>query len=192
MTTEEFKHKIELRVEQFNLLRGNHDPLFRAVEKMEASLREGKKILVFGNGGSSTQASHLAAELVNKFYFQRDALAAMALTTDVANITSIANDMDYKFIFSRQLEALGRPGDVAVGLSTSGTSRNVLEAFKVAKRMNIQTVALCGQHTASLEELGVDVIVSVPCPDTPTIQEMHLFFLHAMAEILESHFFGGQ
>jgi D-sedoheptulose 7-phosphate isomerase len=163
-----------------------------SVDKMIDALQRGNKIMVFGNGGSSTQSSHFAAELVNRFYFDRKPLPGIALNTDIANLTAIANDSDYKYVFSRQLEAIGKAGDVAIGLSTSGRSANVLEAFKQAKKMGIVTVALCGEHSASMSALETDVVISVPSNDTPSIQEMHLFVLHTIADLLEKHFFGGE
>ncbi len=166
--------------------------LLPAAAFIEESLRKKQKILAFGNGGSSTQASHFAAELVNKFYFPRPALPALALTTDVATITSIANDFDFRYIFSRQVEALGRQGDVAIGISTSGTSANVLEGLKVAGESGLTTIALCGSDTSALEALGVDVIIAIPAADTPAIQEMHLFILHFWAETVEERLFAGK
>ncbi|HLP44824.1 MAG TPA: SIS domain-containing protein [Candidatus Kapabacteria bacterium] len=189
-----FEEKISLRRELFSIFldeQMKQRSLFKAIEVTKNALKNGHKILVFGNGGSATQASHLAAELVNKFYFERKGLPALALTTDVANITSIANDSDFKYIFARQLEALGQKGDIVLGITTGGLSVNVLEAFKTAKQMNLDTVALCGRHTAALEGLGIDLIIPVNSKDTPLIQEMHLFILHTMAEILEKNFFGG-
>ena len=187
---DDLKRKIESRIDQLSALLEENTDLSNAVDTMEAVLRKGNKILVFGNGGSAAQASHLAAELVNKFYFERPGLPAVALTTDMANITSIANDSDYRYIFSRQVEALGREGDAAVGISTSGTSANVLEGFEAAKKKKMKTIALCGNRTGSLLESGVDVIVGVKSEDTPVIQEIHLFMLHMMAETLEKNFFG--
>lgn len=190
-----FEEKIALRRELFSTFLHEQKEsrnLFKAIEIMENVLKKGHKIMVFGNGGSATQSSHLAAELVNKFYFERKGLPALALTADVANITSIANDSDFRYIFARQLEALGQKGDAAVGITTSGTSANILEAFKAAKGMGLDTVALCGQNKAALENLGVDVIIAVNSQETPLIQEMHLFILHTMAEVLENNFFGGK
>jgi D-sedoheptulose 7-phosphate isomerase len=112
-------------------------------------------------------------------------LAALALTTDIANLTSIANDINYDAVFTRQLEALGQQGDVAVGLTTSGKSANVLKALESAGRMGLKTIALCGMHSDDLQNLGIDVIISIQSKDTPVIQEMHLFILHMMAECLE-------
>lgn len=189
---DDFKLKIESRIKQFTLLLEENTDLFNAIRTLETVLRKGNKILVFGNGGSAAQASHLAAELVNKFYFDRPGLPAIALTTDVANITSIANDSDYKYIFSRQVEALGREGDAAVGISTSGTSANVLEGLNAAKKNKMETIALCGNQTRELQKRGVDVIVGVKSQDTPVVQEIHLFILHMMAETLEKNFFGGK
>lgn len=142
---------------------------------------------MFGNGGSATQASHFAAELVNRFRHDRSGLAAVALNTDTAALTSIANDSDYRYIFSRQIDALGREGDFAVGLSTSGRSSNVLEGFKTAKQKGLSTVCLCGSDTEALEPLNVDWLLSVPSKDTPAIQEIHLLFLHVLAGEVELH-----
>ncbi|MCP4218776.1 MAG: SIS domain-containing protein [bacterium] len=182
-----YRISIAARQETLNRLAEESATLFRAIGIMEASLKAGGKILVFGNGGSATQSSHFAAELVNKFYFQRQALAAIALTTDIASITSIANDMAYNSIFSRQLECLGKEGDIAVGITTSGTSANVLEALREAKRMKITTIVLSGANTLPMEEMGVNVVIPVYSKDTPLIQEMHLFMLHTMAELLEKN-----
>jgi len=189
---ENFKRNIDLRIEQFTIFQREYEHLFRAVKIMETALKKGNKILVFGNGGSATQSSHLAAELVNKFYLERKGLPAIALTSNMANVTSIANDMGYKYIFSRQLETLGQKGDVAVGLTTSGKSPNILEALRSAREMNMKTIALCGENIRPLQNLGIDIIVDIKANDTPVIQEMHLFILHTMAECLEKRFFGGQ
>ena len=186
---EDVKQKIDARIQQLSIFLENHEPLFEAITVMETALRKGKKLLVFGNGGSASQASHLAAELVNKFYFNRKGLPAISLTTDTANITSIANDTDYRYIFSRQVEALGGEDDTAIGITTSGTSANVLEALDTAKKLKIKTIALCGIYTEALRQKKVDVIVDVNSTDTPIIQEMHLFFLHLIAETLEKKIF---
>jgi len=167
----QLKQKLDLRIRQFNDFKDNRRlaAVLDAVARMADSLEKGGKILVFGNGGSSTQASHFAAELVNKFYLVRKPLPAVALSADSANLTSIANDTDFKYVFSRQVEALGKPGDAAVGIST--------------------TIAVCGSHTEPLQRQGIDVIIPVLSEDTPIIQEIHLFILHTMAEMLESKFF---
>jgi D-sedoheptulose 7-phosphate isomerase len=190
----EFKNKIDIRIAGFRLLQeeSNSRAIFSALEFMTESLEKGNKILVFGNGGSATQASHFAAELVNKFYFERKPLCAISLASDIANLTSIANDSEYKYIFSRQLEALGKPGDVALGITTSGRSPNVLDALDKARKMNMKTIALCGNNTAPLIPLDIHAVIPIPLNDTPTIQELHLFILHTWAELLEKKFFSGE
>lgn len=164
----------------------------RAIGMMAAALAGGGKVLAFGNGGSATQAAHFAAELVNKFHFRRPALPALALASDLANLTSIANDEGFGEVFARQLEALGRSGDLALGLTTSGRSANVLRGLAKAKELGLQTVALAGKWEAELRAVDVDVLVAVDADDTPTVQEMHLFVLHAMAERIEQELFGGK
>ena len=184
---------IDLRIRQLQLLKDNNQPVFEAVALIENSLGKGNKVLVFGNGGSAAQSSHFAAELVNKFYFEREGLPALALTTDTAALTSIANDTDFKYVFSRQLESLGKPGDTAIGITTSGKSPNVIEALLRAKQLKLKTIALCGNNTEPLDNpaLNIDVIIPVTTTDTPLIQEIHLFILHSMADMLERKFFAG-
>lgn len=171
----------------------NEDPqVGRAIDLLATALQKGSKVLVFGNGGSATQASHFAAEMVNKFYFRRRALPVLALNADMANVTSIANDEGFQFIFSRQVEAFGGNGDVALGITTSGRSANVLQALAKARERGMRTIALAGSQVESLREVPVDVLVVVDAQDTPTIQEMHLFLLHVMAETVEKKLFGGK
>jgi len=184
MTGDILIQKISHRIWQLEAFKQDTD-LLRALAVMEKSLLRGNKVMVFGNGGSATQASHFAAELVNRFYIERQALAALALTTDMANLTAISNDYHYRSIFSRQLEALGKKEDVALGISTSGKSENVLLGLQKARDMGLKTVAMCGRYADDLQKLGIDVIISIPADDTPIIQEMHLFVLHMMAESLE-------
>jgi len=184
---------IDLRIRQFQQLKDNNQVVLEAVALIENSLRKGNKVLVFGNGGSAAQSSHFAAELVNRFYLEREGLPAIALTTDTVALTSIANDTDFKYVFSRQVESLGKPGDIAIGITTSGKSPNVIEALRRAKQFQLKTIALCGNNTGSLDnpDLNIDVIIPVPTTDTPLIQEIHLFVLHSMADMLERKFFAG-
>ncbi len=147
----------------------------------------GNKLLIFGNGGSSSQAQHFAAEFVNRFLFNRKALPAISLSTDTSIITSIGNDFDFTDIFSRQIEALGFKGDVAWGLSTSGKSENVIKAFKKSKEMGLLTLSFTGQGETPLTFLS-DMVFSVPSNDTPRIQEAHLCAGHAVCQIVEEHF----
>ena len=162
-----------------------------AIDLLVSALQKGGKLLVFGNGGSATQSSHFAAELVNKFYFRRPALPALALSADMANVTSIANDEDFRYIFSRQVEAFGATGDAALGITTSGNSANVLAGLAKAREKGMPTIALAGNQVERLREIPVDVLIVVDDRDTPTIQEMHLFLLHVMAETIEKKLFGG-
>ena len=171
----------------------NEDPqVVRAIAGMEKALRGGNKILVFGNGGSATQSSHFAAEMVNKFYSRRRALPVLALSADMANVTSIANDDEFQFVFSRQVEAFAVKGDVALGITTSGKSANVLRALALARERGMLTVALAGSRVQELRAIPVDILVAVDAEDTPIIQEMHLFLLHAMAETIEMNICGGK
>jgi D-sedoheptulose 7-phosphate isomerase len=166
--------------------------VLQAIDGLARALQEGHKVLVFGNGGSATQSSHFAAELVNKFYLRRPALPALALSADTANLTSIANDEEFAHVFSRQVEAFGGPGDVALGITTSGRSENVLRGLAKAREKAMRTMALAGKRTEELLAIPVDVLVAVEDADTPTIQEMHLFLLHAIAEAVEKKLFGGK
>lgn len=149
------------------------------------SLRAGGKILVFGNGGSASQAQHFAAELVNKFLKPRPPLRALALTTDTSTLTSIANDVDFNHVFSRQIEALGDRGDVALALSTSGNSPSVLLAMEKARSMGLINVAITGRGGGKAGALA-DFLLDVPADSTPRIQEVHLLLLHIIALELES------
>ena len=185
----ELAKKVELRKRVLENIREN-ESILKALKIVEIAIKQGNKVLAFGNGGSATQASHFAAELVNKFYLARQGMPAIALSADTAMVTSIANDFGFKHIFSKQVEALGKDGDIALGISTSGKSPNVIEAFKTAGKLKIRTIALSGSHTEILAGLGIDHIVSINSADTPIVQEMHLFILHFIAEMLEKRFFG--
>lgn len=147
-------------------------------------LSSGKKVLVFGNGGSASQAQHFAAELVNKFLRPSPPYRAVSLTTDTAVITSIANDDSYNEVFSRQVEALGDSGDMVLALSTSGTSLNVVSALRAASQRDMTTVAFTGERGTGLREIADHVLV-VPSSETPRIQEVHLLLLHLLAQEVE-------
>jgi D-sedoheptulose 7-phosphate isomerase len=183
---EKLKNKLYERVK---LLQNLGDDFSNSIEKalslLNKSMRK-NKILVYGNGGSATQSSHFAAELVNRFYKNRPPINAIALTTDIANLTSIANDFNYESVFSRQVEAIGTKNDVSIGITTSGTSKNVLAALRTSKNKGLGTIALCGNNIEPLKKIGVDIIISIKTQDTPLIQETHLFVLHFIAEQLEN------
>ncbi|MCX6538673.1 MAG: D-sedoheptulose 7-phosphate isomerase [Acidobacteria bacterium] len=160
------------------------DATVAATELMVASLRSGGKILVCGNGGSASDSQHFAAELVGRFERERRALPSIALTTDTSILTAIGNDYAYDRVFARQVEAIGRAGDVLLGISTSGGSRNVLEAFGVAKAGGLTTVALTGRD-GGLVGAAADIHVNVPSPSTARVQEVHRTLMHAMCELIE-------
>ena len=148
------------------------------------SMEQGNKVLLFGNGGSAADAQHIAAEFVGRFAFDRPALPALALSVNTSCVTAIGNDYCFDRIFSRQIEALGRPGDVAIGISTSGNSQNVLRAASVAKGMGLHTVALTGCTGGKLKN-AVDYCICVPSNETPRIQECHILIGHIISELVE-------
>jgi len=146
------------------------------------------KIFIFGNGGSAADAQHLAAELVNRFKKERAPMPAIALTTDTSILTAIANDYDFSEVFSKQILALGKKGDIALGISTSGKSSNVIEALKVAKKLGLYTIGLSGGDGGLMRDF-CDYLILVPSRETPRIQEGHLLFLHIFSELLEELIF---
>lgn len=156
----------------------------RIAEAFIAALRAGRSLLFFGNGGSAADAQHLAAEFVNRFVVDRPGLPALALTTDTSVLTSIGNDQEFSRIFSRQVEALGRPGDVAVGISTSGRSANVLEGLRAARAGKLVTVGLTGGQESPLRAL-CDHLVAVPSRTTARIQEVHILVGHVLCELVD-------
>ncbi len=160
------------------------DTIVAVAETFIQAFRNGRKILFFGNGGSAADAQHLAAEFVNRFRLDRPALPAIALTTDSSVLTSIGNDSGFDRIFARQVEALGRDADVAVGLSTSGTSANVIEGIRAARKEGLVTVTFTGAGGDHLR-LEVDFCLTVPSDDTPRVQEMHILAGHAICEVVE-------
>jgi len=153
--------------------------------------REGRKVLLFGNGGSATDASHLAAEFVGRYRRDRDPLPALALATDMAAITCIANDYDYADIFSRQIQAHGRKGDVAIAISTSGNSINVIRGVEAASERGLITVAWTGATGGKVGDL-VDYCFRVPSSVTARIQECHITLGHVLCEFIEERLFGDQ
>ncbi len=160
----------------------------QAVECISNSLLAGGQLLLCGNGGSAADAQHLATELVSRFYCERNALNAEALTVNTSTLTAVGNDYSFDRVFARQVEAKGRSGDVLIGLSTSGESKNVIEAIKAAKSINIRTVAFTGQKNSTLRNLA-DVTIAVPAEDTPRIQEMHILIGHIICELVEKNLF---
>ncbi|MGB7554930.1 MAG: D-sedoheptulose 7-phosphate isomerase [Candidatus Korobacteraceae bacterium] len=157
----------------------------RAVESLWSCLRACGKLLVFGNGGSSADAQHICGELVGRFMCERRALAAIALSANQAVLTAWSNDYSFETVFSRQIEALGRPGDVAWGISTSGNSPNVVEALKVARQLGLSTIGLTGEGGGRMAQ-WCDVLMAVPLTETPRIQEVHVITYHAICAAVEN------
>ncbi len=164
------------------------DEITRAIV---TAYRENKKVILFGNGGSAADAQHLACELVSKFYLERKALASIALTTNTSELTAIANDYDFDQVFARQVEALVNPGDIVIGITTSGNSLNVIEGIKEAKLCGAITIGFTGASGGKLKE-NVDYLVTVPSKDTPNIQESHIMIGHIICYLVEKELFGGQ
>ena len=160
------------------------EPFERTLAIWEGAIRGGGKLLFFGNGGSAADAQHIAAELVIRYHSDRPAIAAIALTTDTSALTAGANDLGFETIFSRQVEALGRPGDVAVGISTSGRSPNVLTGLRAARARGLRTTGLSGGDGGELAAL-CDATLIVPSRVTARIQEMHIFLGHMLCKALE-------
>ena len=150
--------------------------------------KDGKKTILAGNGGSAADAQHIAAELVGRYGFDRASLPSLALTTDTSNITAIGNDYGYDKVFSRQLEGMGQKGDLFIGISTSGNSLNVINAFKSAKQKDITTVALVGRDGGEMAKIA-DFSIVVPSSDTPRIQEAHILIGHILCDIIEKVIF---
>jgi D-sedoheptulose 7-phosphate isomerase len=159
-----------------------------AARIISTALRQGHKVLFFGNGGSAADAQHLAAELTGRYLKERPSLAGLALTANTSSLTAIGNDYSYDWIFARQVQGLGAKGDVAVGITTSGHSANVLKAMEVARAMGLVTVGLAGKTGGELRDL-VDYCVCVPSLDTPRIQEAHILTGHIICEIVETELF---
>ena len=152
------------------------------------AFRRGNKVLLFGNGGSAADAQHIAAEFVGRFAFDRPALPALALNVNSSSVTAIANDRGFDRVFSRQIEALARAGDVAVGISTSGQSSNVIQALATAKQMRLHTIGLTGFSGEGLKD-AADYCICVPSTETPRIQECHILIGHIIAELVEQTIF---
>lgn len=150
------------------------------------ALRSGRKLMFCGNGGSAADAQHLAAEFMGRFLLERTPWPAVALTTNTSALTAIGNDYGYDTVFVRQLQGLAQAGDVLIGLSTSGRSRNVVAAFEAARELGVSTIAMTGHVPGPLGALA-DVVLNAPSDSTPRIQEMHIALGHAFCEIVESH-----
>lgn len=176
-----FRESIRVKEE---LLGSQVEIIVRMVQEIIKALKDGGKIIFFGNGGSAADAQHLAAELVGRFKLERRGLPALALSTNTSVLTSVGNDYSFEQVFARQVEALGKPEDVVVGISTSGGADNVIEGILAAKAADIFTIGLTGGKGGKLAEV-VDLAIIVPSPDTARIQEAHITIGHLVCQLVE-------
>jgi D-sedoheptulose 7-phosphate isomerase len=153
------------------------------------AFKNGNKVLFCGNGGSAADAQHLAAEFSGRFYTDRDALPAEALHVNTSYLTAVANDYSYDVVYARLIKGIGKKGDVLIGLSTSGNSKNIIEAFKVAKEKEMITIGFTGETGGKMKELS-DYLFNVPSTDTPRIQESHILLGHIICQLVEEQYFG--
>jgi D-sedoheptulose 7-phosphate isomerase len=166
------------------------DEIEKSALAVISAYRNKNKLLLAGNGGSAADAQHIAAELVNRFGFERPGLNAVALTTDSSILTSIGNDSGFQKVFSRQADAIGNEGDVFIALSTSGNSENLVEALKICRTKKILTIGLTGSTGGKMADF-CDICIKVPSNDTPRIQEVHIMIGHIICFIVEEELFGG-
>lgn len=187
--TELMRARIESSISVKQALAADLDASGRVALALVEAFRRGNALLLFGNGGSAADAQHIAAEFVGRFYLQRRALPALALTVNTSALTALGNDFGFDEVFARQVEALGRPGDVAVGLSTSGRSENVLRGLRAANAGGLISVGLTGSNP---DRIGAEASLCVPVPstDTPRIQESHILLGHIWSEVVEVALFG--
>ena len=171
----------------------NDEALLQKLEEVSKKCVElykvGKKTILAGNGGSAADAQHIAAEMVGRYGFDRPSLPSLALTTDTSALAAIGNDYGYDQVFSRQLDGMGQDGDLFIGISTSGNSKNLINAFEVAKKKNILSVALVGKDGGEMAKLA-DIALVVPSDSTPRIQESHILIGHIICDIIEKEIFG--
>jgi D-sedoheptulose 7-phosphate isomerase len=170
------------------IIENSIEVILSASEKMVTAVKKGNKIMLCGNGGSASDSQHIAAEFINRFKKERKPLPAIALTTDTSILTSISNDYDFSFVFSKQVEALGKKGDILIAISTSGNARNVLEAVKSASRKGMFTIGLTGDGGGKLKR-AVDLCISISSHDTPRIQEAHILVGHLLCDLVEKMLF---
>ncbi len=185
MAMDEIFEYLQGHVAVINALSEEHvATILRMVDKISAALQSGGKLLIMGNGGSAADAQHFAAELVGRFQMERRALPAIALTTDTSILTSVGNDYGFERIFSRQVEALARPGDLVFGISTSGLSGNVLQAMAAARAIGCQTLCLAGGDGGPMAG-NADLALVVPAKEVPFIQEAQLTIIHLLCKLIE-------
>lgn len=183
----EFAKSLDL-FRQMQIDTGLHDDIIRAVGLCVGALRNGGKVMFAGNGGSAADAQHWAGELVSRFYYDRPGLASIALTTDSSILTAVGNDYGYDYTFARQIEALGREGDVFVAISTSGNSPNIVRAVDAARARGVQVIGFTGRGGGKLHAM-CDVCFRIPSTETPRIQEGHEFIGHLLCALIEAEMY---
>jgi D-sedoheptulose 7-phosphate isomerase len=188
------KQAIELAFEEsvrvkLAFLRDNLDVLVRVIDAVAAALQHGNKLLIFGNGGSAADAQHIAAEFTNRFLIERPPLAALALTTDTSALTAIANDYDYSQVFAKQVKALGKAGDMALAISTSGNSTNILLALDACRELKITTIGLTGGTGGKLAAKVDFLLQASEGKTSPRIQETHILVGHVICEMVDQKLF---
>lgn len=181
---EKFKESIAVKQKA---LEANIEKIPLVAEAIISAFKNDKKVFFFGNGGSAADSQHIAAEFIGRFKKERRSLPAIALTTDTSILTALGNDYEYDIVFARQIEGLARSGDVAVGISTSGNSRNVLKALQKAKEMGLKTISFTGNDGGGIAKTS-DISLIVPSKDTARIQESHILMAHIMCELVENNF----
>jgi D-sedoheptulose 7-phosphate isomerase len=183
---EAFKESVEAKTA---LTEDDYKTISDIADLMVEALGRGNKVIFMGNGGSAADAQHLAAELVSKFYMEREGLPSLALNTNTSVLTAVGNDYGFEHVFERQIEALSRPGDIVVGISTSGNSPNVLKAIEKSRELGCLTVGMTGRSGGMMPH-AVDLCFKAPSDDTPRIQEVHITAGHIICELVETAMFG--
>jgi len=185
---ETIKKEFELHLQTIQDVQNNMETKLESAAKLVVeTLKNGNKILIFGNGGSAADAQHFAAELTGRYKTERRGLPAIALTTDTSALTAIGNDYGYDRVFDRQVESLASKGDLLIGISTSGNSKNVLNAFTLGKEIGCNIIGMSGRDGGAMNEAS-NINLVIPSNDTPRIQEMHILFIHTLCQIVDDNF----
>jgi D-sedoheptulose 7-phosphate isomerase len=186
------RNSVESAIATMELLRADAEllaTLSRVAQHIIQAFRQGNKVILFGNGGSANDAEHIATELVGRFGFDRPALPALSLAESLSSVTAISNDYGFERVFSRQIEAFARPGDVAIAISTSGNSPNILNGVATANNADVYTIGMTGKSGGKLRSLVKDCLC-VPSNETPRVQECHTLIGHTLSQIVEQELFG--
>jgi D-sedoheptulose 7-phosphate isomerase len=187
---DEIKRQLDEHIDAVNMVTEQlTEPIAECARMLVDALKGSHKLLIMGNGGSAADAQHFAAEMVGRFLMERKALPAIALTTDTSILTAVGNDYGFDEIFKRQVEALAGPGDVLIGISTSGNSLNIKRAFEAGKKIGAGTIGLLGRNGGEIGPM-VDLNLTVPSFETPRIQETHLIIIHILCDLVEKGLFG--